>query len=526
MGQNHIKLTLQREIETGRLAHAFLFSGPRGIGKTTLARLTAKALNCIKRAPDASEPCGECDSCREITEGRSIDVLEIDAASHTGVDNVRENIIDSARFLPTKSKFKIFIIDEVHMLSTGAFNALLKTLEEPPAYVIFVLATTELHKLPETIISRCQRFDFKKVNIEDIIKRLQSIADEEKIKIDKKVLEQIAYRSDGSLRDAEGLLGQIFSMGVKEITEKEASLVLPRSDFSSVAKILEFVAQKNLKDALIFLNNTVEEGVDLFKLTEDIIELSRLVLLTKLSNELGKLSFAVDEKLLKEIMKFAKEFSTTQLMKIIETFLEQKRHLRASHVPQLPLEMALVMLIPETLSPIAIGEAAFAPAQPQTQNTPIIVSVAPKPTANEPERKREEKIKEKTIEIKTTEISSVPLSFDKIKEKWEHFLKKVQEYNHSLPLILRMSEPAGVRGRAVQICVKYAFHQDKLSEPKMRSLAEKAMTDVLGETAFIEVILGDGSAPILVQTATEPAVPSTDTLVNDLAAAFGGQVVG
>ena len=127
MGQNHIKLTLQREIETGRLAHAFLFSGPRGIGKTTLARLTAKALNCIKRAPDTSEPCGECDSCREITEGHSIDVLEIDAASHTGVDNVRENIIDSARFLPTKSKYKVLIIDEVHMLSTGAINALLKT---------------------------------------------------------------------------------------------------------------------------------------------------------------------------------------------------------------------------------------------------------------------------------------------------------------------------------------------------------------------------------------------------------------
>lgn len=525
MGQNHIKLTLQREIETGRLAHAFLFSGPRGIGKTTLARLVAKAVNCIKRAPDASEPCGECDSCKEITEGRSIDVLEIDAASHTGVDNVRENIIDSARFLPTKSKFKVFIIDEVHMLSTGAFNALLKTLEEPPAYVIFVLATTELRKLPETIISRCQRFDFKKVNIEDVVKRLQSIADEEKIKISKKVLEQIAYRSEGCLRDAEGLLGQIFSMGVKEITEKEASLVIPRSDFSAAAKILEFIAQKNLKDSLIFLNGLVEEGLDLIKFTEDIVELSRLILLTKLSNELGKLSFVVDENLLKEIMKFAKEFSTAQLMKIIETVLEQKRHLRASHVPQLPLEMALVMLIPETLSPTAIA-ASEAYAQPQMQSTPITVNILSKSTTSEPEKKKEENKIEKPVETVRTETSGATLSFDKIKEKWDTFLKKVQEYNHSLPLILRMSQPIGVRGRAVQICVKYAFHQDKLSEPKMRSLAEKAMTDVLGESAFIEVILGDDKTPVIIQVATEPVAPSTDTLVNDLAAAFGGQVVG
>jgi len=526
VGQNHIKLTLQREIETGRLAHAFLFSGSRGIGKTTLARLVAKSVNCIKRTPDTSEPCGECDSCREITEGHSIDVLEIDAASHTGVDNVRESIIDSARFLPTKNKFKVFIIDEVHMLSTGAFNALLKTLEEPPAYVIFILATTELQKLPETIISRCQRFDFKKVNIEDIVKRLRTIADEEKIKIDKKVLEQIAYRSEGGLRDAEGLLGQIFSMGVKEITEKEASLVLPRSDFSAVAKILEFITQKNLKDALIFLNNLVEEGVDLIKLTEDIIELSRLILLTKLSNELGKLSFAVDEKLLKEIMKFAKIFSVPQLMKIIETFLEQKRHLRASHVPQLPLEMALVTLIPETLSPIAIVEATFTPSQQQVQSEPAPIHVTSKPVLSELETKKEEKKIEKPIEVTASEPTGAPLSFDKIKEKWDHFLKKVQEYNHSLPLILRMSQPVGVRGRAVQICVKYAFHQDKLSELKMRSLAEKAMTEVLGETAFIEVVLGDDKAPVIVQIATEPVAPSTDTLVNDLAAAFGGQVVG
>ena len=162
IGQDPIKLTLQKELETSKLAHAYLFSGPRGTGKTTAARLLAKALNCAERPDGKSEPCNRCSSCEEISRSQSIDVLEIDAASHTGVDNIRENIIDSARFSPTKSRYKIFIIDEVHMLSTSAFNALLKTLEEPPAHVFFILATTEPFKLPSTILSRCQRFDFKK----------------------------------------------------------------------------------------------------------------------------------------------------------------------------------------------------------------------------------------------------------------------------------------------------------------------------------------------------------------------------
>src|SRR3989344_5558425 len=171
VGQNHIKTTLQNELEKDKIAHAYLFSGPRGLGKTTMARLFAKAVNCLTRKSGQSEPCNQCNSCQEVITGRSLDVIEIDAASHTGVDNVRENIIENSRFTPTSRKFKVFIIDEVHMLSTSAFNALLKTLEEPPEHAIFILATTEIHKVPETIVSRCQHFDFHKVPTADIVKR-------------------------------------------------------------------------------------------------------------------------------------------------------------------------------------------------------------------------------------------------------------------------------------------------------------------------------------------------------------------
>ncbi|PIT89446.1 MAG: DNA polymerase III, subunit gamma and tau, partial [Candidatus Levybacteria bacterium CG10_big_fil_rev_8_21_14_0_10_36_7] len=174
VGQNHIKVTLKNEIETGSLGHAYLFSGPRGSGKTTTARIFAKALNCLNRKKNESEPCNKCESCREIIDGNSLDLLEMDAASHTGVDNVRENIIHNSRFTPVKRKYKIFIVDEVHMLSISAFNALLKTLEEPPSYVVFILATTETHKIPLTIKSRCQHFSFGRVGVEDMISKLKT----------------------------------------------------------------------------------------------------------------------------------------------------------------------------------------------------------------------------------------------------------------------------------------------------------------------------------------------------------------
>ena len=191
-GQEPIKVTLGFEVTAERLAHAYLFCGPRAIGKTTMARLLAKSVNCLKRKKGSADPCNACATCKEITEGSSLDVIEIDAASHTGVDNVRETIIASARLAPSHSKYKVFIIDEAHMLSTAAFNALLKIMEEPPAHVIFILCTTEAHKLPATIVSRCQRFDFKKIPYAEIIKKLGRIAAEEDIKIEAPVIEAIA----------------------------------------------------------------------------------------------------------------------------------------------------------------------------------------------------------------------------------------------------------------------------------------------------------------------------------------------
>ena len=230
--QAHIVGTIQNQLCSGKLAHAYLFCGPRGVGKTTIARLLSKVANC--EALKDAEPCLSCASCKEIEAGSAMDLIEIDAASHTGVDHVREMIIDNVRFRPAACKMKVFIIDEVHMLSTSAFNALLKTLEEPPAYALFILATTELHKVPETIISRCQRFDFHRIPTDVLVERLASITKSEKAKLSKDVLEEIARRSEGCLRDAESLLGQVLAVD-------DPSLVLPASCAADVLAFLTAV---------------------------------------------------------------------------------------------------------------------------------------------------------------------------------------------------------------------------------------------------------------------------------------------
>ena len=279
MGQNHVKVTLENEIQTGKFSHAYLFCGPRAVGKTTLARLLAKSINCQERKNGEYEPCNNCSHCQEITEGKSLDVVEIDAASHTGVDNVRENIIAASKISPSQLDYKVFVIDEVHMLSISAFNALLKVLEEPPSNVIFVLCTTEVHKVPSTIISRCERFDFKRVNMADMVKKLNYIAEQEGIKVDKEILEQVARHAEGYVRDAESLLGQLVAISGKEITQKEADLVLPRSDLDMILDLLDKLVKKDVSKSVRIVNNLVDNGVDLKKFTSDLIEVLRKLML-------------------------------------------------------------------------------------------------------------------------------------------------------------------------------------------------------------------------------------------------------
>ena len=262
IGQEHIVQTLTNSISAKSVSHAYLLAGPRGSGKTTIARLLAKAINC--RDLSSFEPCNKCSSCLEIMKSQSMDLIEIDAASHTGVEEIRE-LIEGIKFSPVKSKYKIFIIDECHQLSKSATNALLKTIEEPPNHAIFIMATTEVHKMIPTIISRCQRFDFKKLQISEIIKKLEFISKKENIKFEDSALSLIAFNSRGSFRDAESLLDQCISFTGKIGTIKISDIkeLLGIVEVGQISQFVDYLLQKNTREAILYLNSMADNGLDL-----------------------------------------------------------------------------------------------------------------------------------------------------------------------------------------------------------------------------------------------------------------------
>ena len=279
VGQEHIIKTLQNAIKLNKVAHAYLFCGPRGTGKTTLAKIMAKAMNCVDGP--GLEPCGECEICKGITKGTVSDVIEIDAASNNGADDIRA-LRDTVKYLPSVGKYKVYIIDEVHMLSNAAFNALLKTLEEPPKHVIFILATTEPYKLPNTILSRCQRFDFQSISIDDILRRLKIVAVEENIKINEEALNQIATSAEGGMRDALSLFDQCISFSVNdEITLDDVLAVSGNVSYLKIIDLLNACTSENETDAVVLLNNIIKEGKEVPRIINDIIIFLRDVLLYK-----------------------------------------------------------------------------------------------------------------------------------------------------------------------------------------------------------------------------------------------------
>lgn len=279
VGQQHIIKTLQNAISMNKVAHAYLFCGPRGTGKTTLAKIMAKAMNCVEGP--TTEPCCKCEICEGITKGTISDVIEIDAASNNGADDIRA-LRDTVKYLPAVGKYKVYIIDEVHMLSNAAFNALLKTLEEPPKHVIFILATTEPYKLPNTILSRCQRFDFQSISVSDILKRLKIVASEEKIKITDEAMSQIAQSAEGGMRDALSLFDQCISYSVnEEITLDDVLAVSGNVSYLKIIELLKACSSENETDAVVLLNNIIKEGKEVPRIINDIILFLRDVLLFK-----------------------------------------------------------------------------------------------------------------------------------------------------------------------------------------------------------------------------------------------------
>lgn len=492
--------TLQHELTHNRVAHAYLFSGPRGVGKTTTARLLAMAVNTKDIRGEQRER-----TVADILSGKSIDVIEIDAASHTGVDNVRENIIENARFTPQQLPYKVFIIDEVHMLSSSAFNALLKTLEEPPAHVIFILATTEIHRVPETIISRCQRFDFKRVGIPELVARLEKLAAAEKVHVEPEILQAVARRADGSVRDAEVLLGQLLSLGAKNITAEQASLVLPRSNIQSVVQLFLALAARDARQGILIVHQLMDDGVHLQDFTKELIEFLRTTLLARahaFDDELNAYGLAPDQR--QQVQGILESMSVPQLLHIIETFVVAEKALRSSTIPQLPLELAIVTVAHADDTDEQHPDVPPPPAEPPTTPERPAPSSRPRPKNDD------------TTVHRTTSDGSL----EAIVQQWPTIVDTVSTTHRSIAMSLKVGVPYKRTNDTLTIAFQHAFHAERIAQPTVRAALQDIIATLTGLTVHISTV-------VLEPDEFDKAQPAGtgDDAVRDALEVFGSEAV-
>ncbi|OGH77067.1 MAG: DNA polymerase III, subunit gamma and tau [Candidatus Magasanikbacteria bacterium RIFCSPLOWO2_12_FULL_47_9b] len=475
-GQDHIVQTLTSQIGRKQTAHAYLFSGPRGVGKTTAARLLAKALNCENRPGGASEPCNTCASCKDIRHGRSIDVVEIDAASHTGVDMVRQNIIETAQFKPARDAYKIFIIDEVHMLSTSAFNALLKIMEEPPTHVVFVLATTEAYKIPETVLSRCQRFHFSKIPYVDMEKTLKNILKKENRTIDKDVLNTIIQKSEGCLRDALSLLDQLLSTGDQALTKENTSLFLPAFHDETIQSLICSFVTCDRKAGLDAIATLSGEDMDMVDASDSLLAHFRYMLMALIDPKLKQADIHLDDHTKMVLQSLAEQITQKELVQLMDLIIRRKKEIRSSPTPQLQLELALVewcehhsAILPSTVLP----QNETAPLPHPTKMTQNISS------DDTPHSRTEKKI----------------LSRDVVEGEWGAILDTMEKMSPSLVFILKMAHLKEIDGNTIVCTVEYSFHKDKLMETSSKKMIEHFFSEALHVPVLINIQLAEQKQP-------------------------------
>lgn len=463
VGQEHITRTLRNALRSDRIRHAYLFSGPRGTGKTTSARLLAKAVNCLHPDPD-QRPCNQCAACVAVNEGRFLDLIEIDAATHTGVDDVRE-LRDKIAFAPGEGRYKIYIIDEVHRFSGSAFDALLKTLEEPPEHAIFVLATTEIDKVPATIKSRCLQFEFRRFSVREIADRLEEIIANEGLKAERAALEMVARQGTGSMRDSISLLDQIITDPQEMITVEMVQRVLGTASSAAVRELVEAIIDGDAAEGLRCINRAVDAGTDPRQFGQQVVEHLRAVLLAQTAGA-DMIEASQEDRALYQAQ--AGQMSRGTLMRALRAFNDAITSFKGGWQPQLPLELALIDSVRGEIveESAAAPRAAAQPQQAQQQATPPDLEAEPTPGAP----------------------AAVPAAV--INESWDRVLRALYRYSKTSPDIMRNFRVQRVEGNLVALATDSEHFFQRINPyPEKREIIERALRDVFKIPLKIQVVL-------------------------------------
>ena len=515
VGQDHVVTTLKHAIAADRVAHAYLFAGSRGTGKTTLARLLAKSVNCLNPDP-AQRPDNECEHCKAVNENRFLDLFEIDAASNTSVDDVRE-LRDKINFSPSQGKYKIYIIDEVHMLSTAAFNALLKTLEEPPPHAIFVLATTEIHKIPATVLSRCQRHEFRRLPVDEIVKQLKTIIKAEKIQADDDALIQIARQSAGGMRDAISLLDQLSSTGDK-ITLSLAQTVLGTATSQTVLNIISSVMDHDPAHGLETIHKALDAGADPRSLARQIVEYLRGLMLIQMGN-VNQVEATADVK--KQMQAHARSFSTSDVLRMMKAFNNAANDLRGGWQPSLSLELALAEVLdaPNEPAPRPPAPPPTATVRTQPQPTPVPQTETPRKPAQVDEASPEEAdfTPNQEAEASHQPVEPSTVSAGDIIKAWKHLSASLPKAQANLSALLNSVRMIDMQGKTLILGLASEVLVSKIDKPDQIEVIKKLIKDEFGVDVNVRCVVTTAKGKI------PPNIPQDGMVA--AAIQHGGQIV-
>jgi len=479
VGQEQVTQTLHNALNSGRVSHAYLFCGPRGTGKTTTGRILAKAVNCLTNGK--GEPCNACSMCQAVSEGRALDVIEIDAASNRGIDEIRD-LRERVNYAPNQARYKVYIIDEVHMLTKEASNALLKTLEEPPPHVIFVLATTEVHKVLPTILSRCQRFDFRRISQTDIVSKLTRICRQEGIHMEPEALRLIARSATGSLRDAENLLEQLTTYYGAEVGLQQVQAMLGTTGDWRVKEVVRHIVDNDVSAGIATINSVNSDGLDLRQFNRELVEYLRGLLLIKTGSD-EAIDFTAEDKA--ELKALAAKASLAQILKAVKLFGQLE--FGFDNYSTLPLELALVDCAltpeeekgspaieakPELRQPVTATTTPVAPPKPKVKPEPTITPTpTPEATITPPEPGSE---------------------IEQMRQNWKQVIEQAPENTKRTPAIaiLRSAgvKPVSIENDTIILAFRYPYHKEQIEKPENQRIAEKIIGNFLRRPCHVRCI--------------------------------------